>query len=164
MPENGCFHCLRPLRDSDPQVMMLGDLAARWSSAHVIKTVATDIVTMAVKDLKPAPYNPRRIDPSSLAALGKSIDRFGVVEPMILNRRSGFVVGGHQRLKILRSKKVATTPVVVVDLDETEERALNVALNSTKLTGEFTGALHDLLAELKLPTRRFSVSYASMSY
>jgi DNA modification methylase len=104
---------------------------------------------MAVKDLKPAPYNPRRIDQSSLAALGKSIDRFGVVEPIIFNRRSGFVVGGHQRLKVLRSKKVATTPVVVVDLHETEERALNVALNSSKLTGEFTAALHELLAEIE---------------
>ena len=113
------------------------------------KSATTEIVTMAVKDLKPAPYNPRRIDNASLAALGKSIDRFGVVEPIIFNRRSGFVVGGHQRLKVLRSKKIASTPVVVVDLDETEERALNVALNSSKLTGEFTGALHDLLAEIE---------------
>lgn len=104
---------------------------------------------MAVKNLKPALYNPRRIDESSLAALGKSIDRFGVVEPIIFNRRSGLVVGGHQRLKVLRSKKVATTSVVVVDLHETEERALNVALNSSKLSGEFTEALQDLLAEIE---------------
>lgn len=83
------------------------------------------------------------------AALGKSIDRFGIVEPIIFNRRSGLVVGGHQRLKVLRSKKIVTTSVVVVDLHETEERALNMALNSPKLSGEFTGALHDLLAAIE---------------
>jgi DNA modification methylase len=115
----------------------------------VIKAAATEIVTMAVKDLKPAPYNPRRIDQSSLAALGQSIDRFGVVEPIIFNRRSKFVVGGHQRLKVLRSKKILSTPVVVVDLSEIEERALNVALNSPKLSGEFTETLQDLLAEIE---------------
>jgi ParB-like chromosome segregation protein Spo0J len=96
------------------------------------KSATTEIVTMAVKNLKAAPYNPRRIDDASLAALGKSIDRFGIVEPIIFNRRSGFVVGGHQRLKVLRSKKIVSAPVVVVDLDETEERALNLALNSPK--------------------------------
>jgi DNA modification methylase len=113
------------------------------------KSATTEIVTMAVRDLKAAPYNPRRIDNASLAALGKSIDRFGIVEPIIFNRRSGFVVGGHQRLKVLRSKKIVSAPVVVVDLDETEERALNVALNSPKLSGEFTGGLQDLLADIE---------------
>jgi DNA modification methylase len=117
----------------------------RFAANHA----ATEIVTMAIRDLRPASYNPRRIDNASLAALGKSIDRFGVVEPIIFNRRSGLVVGGHQRLKVLRSKKIASTSVVVVDLDETEERALNVALNSPKLSGEFTGALEDLLAEIE---------------
>jgi DNA modification methylase len=118
------------------------------------KPATTEIVTMPVKDLKPAPYNPRRIDQSSLAALGKSIDRFGVVEPIVFNRRSGFVVGGHQRLKVLRSKKIVTSPVVVVDLDETEERALNLALNSPKLAGEFSGKLQELLDEIRRADER----------
>src|ERR1700735_384993 len=113
------------------------------------KPVPIEVVTMPVRELKPAPYNPRRIDDASLAALGKSIDRFGVVEPIIFNRRSGFVVGGHQRLRVLRSKKIVPSPVVVVDLDETEERALNLALNSPKLAGEFSGKLQELLDEIK---------------
>jgi len=104
---------------------------------------------MAVKDLKPAPYNPRRIDPSSLTALGKSIDRFGVVEPIIFNRGPDLSSADTSDSRSFRSKKIVSASVVVVDLDDTEERALNVALNSPKLSGEFTGALQDLLAEIE---------------
>ena len=57
------------------------------------------------------------------------MERFGAVQPIIWNERSGYVVGGHQRLKVLRRKKVQEVAVVVVDLDETEEKALNLALN-----------------------------------
>ncbi len=108
-----------------------------------------EIRTVPVKSLKAAPYNPRRIDPAAMAGLEKSLERFGVVEPIIVNQRSGFVVGGHQRLKVLRSKKVRDTTIVVVDLDETEEKALNVALNSPHITGEFSDKLESLLAEIK---------------
>ena len=104
---------------------------------------------MQLRDLKPAPYNPRRIDDASLAALTKSLEKFGLVEPIVFNKRSGFVVGGHQRLRIPRGKKVTSVPVVVVDLDETQERALNVALNSSKLTGEFSSKLQELLDEIR---------------
>jgi DNA modification methylase len=58
-------------------------------------------------------------------------------------------VGGHQRLKILKSKRVKTTEVVVVDLDEKDERALNVALNSAHLTGEFTADVQALLEAIR---------------
>jgi ParB-like chromosome segregation protein Spo0J len=63
---------------------------------------------------------------AAMAGLSKSIERFGNVQPIVWNQRSGFVVGGHQRLKVLRANKVKTTEVVVVDLDEKEERALNI--------------------------------------
>ena len=108
-----------------------------------------EIRTVPVSSLKPAPYNPRRIDAGAMAGLEKSIERFGLVEPLIFNERSGFVVGGHQRLKVLRAKKIRETQVVVVDLDETDEKALNVALNNPAITGEFSDKLGDLLAEIE---------------
>lgn len=108
-----------------------------------------EIRDIALADLKPAPYNPRRIDPAAMAALTKSFERFGCVEPIVWNERSGFVVGGHQRLKVLRGMKLKTVPVMVVDLDETDEKALNVALNSPHLSGEFTVDLQALLDELR---------------
>lgn len=107
------------------------------------------IRVVPLSTLKPAPYNPRRIDPASMAALTKSLERFGLVEPIIWNERTGYVVGGHQRLEVLTKKRATETAVVVVDLDETDEKALNVALNSPHLTGQFTDDLEGLLAEIR---------------
>jgi DNA modification methylase len=107
-----------------------------------------EIRRVPVKSLKPAPYNPRRIDPAAMAGLEKSLERFGVVEPIIFNQRSGFVVGGHQRLKVLRRMKVSQADVVVVDLDDTDEKALNLALNNLAITGEFSDKLAGLLHEI----------------
>jgi DNA modification methylase len=104
---------------------------------------------MAIADLKPAPYNPRRIAPEAMAGLSRSIERFGNVQPIVFNRRTGFVVGGHQRLKVLQAKKVKTVDVVVVDLDEKEERALNIALNNPHIAGEFTADLQGLLDQIR---------------
>jgi DNA modification methylase len=102
-----------------------------------------------ISDLMPAPYNPRTISPEALAGLRASVERFGLVEPVVWNRRTGHVVGGHQRLKALQALGETTTQVVVVDLDEIEEKALNVALNSPAIAGEFTPELHALLAEIE---------------
>jgi len=54
--------------------------------------------------LNPAAYNPRRdLKPGDkdYEKLKRSIEEFGFVEPVVWNRRTGFVVGGHQRLKVL---------------------------------------------------------------
>lgn len=110
---------------------------------------APRIRVMPLSALKPAPYNPRRIDDASRVALTKSIERFGIVEPIIWNERTGFVVGGHRRLEVLEKKKAAETAVVVVDLDDTDEKALNVALNSPHLTGQFTDELQALLDDIR---------------
>jgi DNA modification methylase len=104
---------------------------------------------MPVADLKPAPYNPRRIDRAAMAGLAKSMERFGDVQPIVWNQRSGYIVGGHQRLKVLKRKKAMEVAVVVVDLDAMEEKALNLALNSPRLAGEFTDDLQALLAQIQ---------------
>ncbi len=104
---------------------------------------------MALADLKPAPYNPRRMNHAAMAGLSQSMKRFGNVQPIIWNQRSGFVVGGHQRLKVLKRKGAQQAPVVVVDLGDTDEKALNVALNNPGIAGEFTDRLEDLLAQIR---------------
>jgi len=113
------------------------------------RTVLT-LESMALADLAPAPYNPRTISSESLAGLRASVERFGLVEPIVWNRRTGRVVGGHQRLKALQQLGETETQVVVVDLEEAEEKALNVALNNPAIAGEFTADIHLLLAELKV--------------
>jgi DNA modification methylase len=105
--------------------------------------------SVPIKDLKPSPYNPRRIEPAALAALERSIDEFGLVQEIVVNRRNMHVVGGHQRLLVLKRRKHKTVPIAYVDLDDIAEKALNVALNSEKLAGSFVDdKLDDLIAEI----------------
>jgi DNA modification methylase len=103
---------------------------------------------MRLEDLRAAPYNPRRISDHALSGLSSSITRFGLVQPVIWNRRTGYVVGGHQRVKVLEAEGVESRDVIVVDLPEAEEKALNVALNSPAISGEFMEDLDALLAEI----------------
>lgn len=100
--------------------------------------------------LKEAAYNPRvKLEPGmdEYEKLRKSIETFGDVEPIVWNQRTGNVVGGHQRLQVLRNlgKKEAT--VSVVDMDEAAEKRLNLALN--KARGDWDGKkLEELLQEM----------------
>ena len=95
-----------------------------------------------------APYNPRKISDHDLVALGRSMTTFGVVEPVVVNKRTGRIVGGHQRVKAAEARGIEHLPVVHVDLDETAEKQLNIALN--RISGEFdTDKLADILRELE---------------
>lgn len=80
-------------------------------------------------------YNPRRLSDHDLDALRRSLRYFGTVEPIVVNRRSGRIVGGHQRVKAAEAEGIETLPVVHVDLDDPSEKQLNVALN--RIHGEF---------------------------
>lgn len=109
-----------------------------------------DIQKIAVDRLNPAKYNPRKDlkpgDPE-YEKLKKSIETFGYVEPVIWNKRTGNIVGGHQRYKILKEQGASIIECVVVDMDEPEEKALNIALN--KVSGEWDiPKLADLIGEL----------------
>ena len=95
-----------------------------------------------------SPYNPRRISDHDLRALRRSMRTFGAVEPIVVNTRTGRIVGGHQRVKAAKAEGIEVLPVVHVDLDESKERQLNLALN--RIAGEFDPeALAELLGELK---------------
>ena len=81
-------------------------------------------------------------------ALRESITQFGLVVPLIVNERTGNLVGGHQRLSVLLEQGVEETEVVVIDVDEAREKAICVAMN--KISGQWDyGKLADLLEELR---------------
>ena len=103
---------------------------------------------MELSALAPASYNPRTITSVAANGLRASIRRFGLVQPIVWNRRTRRVVGGHQRIEALKSLGKTEAHVVVVDLPEIEEKALNVTLNNPAITGEFTDGLQSILAEL----------------
>lgn len=107
------------------------------------------VVTMTLDELKVAPYNPRRISKEALKGLTASVKRFGLVQPIVMNQRTGLVVGGHQRIEALRALGQKETPVVMVDLSPIEEKALNVALNSPSISGSFTDELQPILSEVR---------------
>jgi len=90
------------------------------------------IESISIDQIKPAAYNPRvDLQPGDpdYDRLQRSMDEFGFVEPLVWNRRTGNLVGGHQRLKILAAQGVHDIDVSVVDLPTDREQALNVALN-----------------------------------
>lgn len=96
------------------------------------------IEKIPVAKLKAAEYNPRRaLKPgdAEYEKLKRSITEFGYVEPVIWNKQTGNVVGGHQRLTVMRDLGITEIDCVVVELDPMREKALNVALN--KIQGEW---------------------------
>jgi len=98
--------------------------------------------------LKRAPYNPREMTAPAQVALENSLERFGLVEPVVWNKRTRHIVGGHQRVRLLRRAGVEKIPAVVVDLPLDEEKALNIALNNPALAGEYNvAALTKVLQE-----------------
>lgn len=105
---------------------------------------------MQLSDIIPADYNPRvklKAGDTQYEALKNSIERFGLVEPLIVNKRNNVLVGGHQRLNALLDAGETEAEVVLVDLDEQREKALNLALN--KIDGEWDfDKLDDLLEGL----------------
>ena len=92
------------------------------------------IETKLIKDLKPATYNPRQISTKQYKDLKASVKKFGLVDPIIVNKDMT-VIGGHQRLKICKELKHIEIDCVVLDLSKEEERELNIRLN--KNTGDF---------------------------
>ena len=91
--------------------------------------VKVEIKKVLVKDLKYAPYNPRKISDDMFEKLKRSIEEFGYIEPIIVNKRNMQVVGGNQRLKALNDLGIEEVEAVMVDLDDMREKALNIALN-----------------------------------
>ena len=111
-----------------------------------------ELRVLPLADLKPAPYNPRRVlAPTSPAykKLKASLSEFGLVEPLIWNELTGRVVGGHARLRILAELGYTEVPGSVVRLSEAREKALNVVLNNQEAQSRYDPTkLADLLTEL----------------
>lgn len=106
----------------------------------------TDVISRS--QIKGAEYNPRIISEDAKKRLRKMIAKHGLVQPLVWNRRTGNLVAGHQRLAALDSLERSQNydlQVAVVDVNEREERVLNVQLNNPSMQGEWD---LDKLAEL----------------
>lgn len=107
------------------------------------------LIKINIDDLKRADYNPRKQltpEDKEYQKIKNSIQEFGYVEPIIINKDKT-IIGGHQRLSVLKDLGYNEVDCIVVDVDKTKEKALNIALN--KITGEWDlNKLGDLLLEL----------------
>lgn len=105
-----------------------------------------DIVKLPINEIELSEYNPRKDlrpgDPE-YEKLYNSIEEFGYVSPIIVNKNNNVIIGGHQRYKVLRELGYKEIDCILVDLDEQREKALNIALN--KIEGEWD---MDKLSEL----------------
>lgn len=105
-----------------------------------------------LSDLNPAKYNPRKAlkpgDPE-FEKLKRSITEFGYVELIVINvANNNTVISGHQRLAVLKDIGETEVECVVVELNDADEKALNVAMN--KVSGDWdTQKLADLMDSLK---------------
>ena len=110
-----------------------------------------EILKKQLDELIPADYNPRKdLQPGDpeYEKLKRSIQEFGYVEPVIWNKQTGNIVGGHQRWKVLRDLGITELDCVVVDFPTEKEKALNVALN--KISGDWDrGKLQALIYDLQ---------------
>lgn len=111
-----------------------------------------EIRIVPIDQINAAAYNPRvDLQPGDLEyeKLKQSIETFGYIDPIVWNGRTGNMVGGHQRYKVMVNEHGSTELMVsVVDLDDKQERLLNIALN--KVSGQWDDeALANLLSELQ---------------
>jgi len=111
-----------------------------------------NIHKMDIADLNPAKYNPRKyLKPGDkeFEKLKRSIETFGYVEPIIINiKNNNTVISGHQRLNVLKHLGHKEADCVLVELDDSNEKALNLTMNKVEGSWE-TEALAELLKELK---------------
>lgn len=100
----------------------------------------TEVTTIPRNKIKKADYNPRIIDDDNLKRLTKDIREHGLVTPLVWNKRTGILVSGHQRLAAMdkiHRKDDYPVPVAVIDVDEKEEKQINVQMNNPSLQGSW---------------------------
>lgn len=108
-----------------------------------------DIVEIDRSEIKNAEYNPRVISAEAKRKLKRGIEKLGMLGPIVWNKRTGFIVGGHQRVSIMDSlegSKNYRLTVSAVNLTDKQEREANLLLNNTSAMGDFeVGKLQELL-------------------
>lgn len=118
------------------------------------KFITSESIEINRSQIEPAKYNPRKISEEAKKKLKANIKRMGVMGGIVWNKRSGRLVGGHQKLMILdelqkydreTKENDYTIRVEAVDLSDQEEIEQNIFLNNKNAQGEFD---NDILSTL----------------
>ena len=101
-------------------------------------------------DLKVAEYNPRKISDKEIGNLKRSLKKYGLIQPIVINKDKT-VISGHQRIRAWREMGNDTVPVIQLDITKNEEKALNLAMN--KIGGEWdVEKLYGVMNDLRVTT------------
>lgn len=107
------------------------------------------IVYVSVNELRPYKGNPRKVSEKGLQKLQRSVEEFGFVNPILVQRGTNMIIAGHQRLKAAQAAGLSEVPVVWLDMDDVTAKAYNIADNRLQDESEWDFApLADMLAEL----------------
>jgi hypothetical protein len=110
-----------------------------------------------LSDLKLYDENPRSIQDKNQKALEACLKRFGYVDLIAYNIRTGRIIGGHQRYKILVENGVTRAKVIAADFTEEHEVAANLTLNNDKIEGQWDETTTDLIGEVELEDPEFFI-------
>jgi hypothetical protein len=111
-------------------------------------------ITIDRKEIRNAQYNPRQMSPSAKRRLRTSLEnpKIGLVNALIWNRRTGNLVGGHQRIEqldVLEGHQDYKLTVDMIDVDEVVEKEINVLLNNPAVQGQYDlDMLQDIIGSI----------------
>ena len=108
------------------------------------------VETVKIDDLVSPEYNPRHITPEAMESLKQSINEFGYITPIIVNRVNMHVVGGNQRLECLKALDYKEVEVIFInEPDINREKAINIRLNNS--SGDWDiGKLDNIFNDLEI--------------
>ena len=110
------------------------------------------------------PANAREHGPENLEAIVGSLRRFNQAEPLVVQAKTGRVIGGNGRLVAMKQLGWAECDIVEVDLDDLNATALGIALNrSASLASWNDSTLAKLLEELKVNDALEGVGYSNQT-
>ena len=109
-----------------------------------------DVETVKINDLISPNYNPRHITPEAMESLKQSINEFGYIDPIIVNRVNNHIVGGNQRYECLKALGYNEIDVIFIEEhDLNREKAINIRLNNS--SGDWdVGKLDSIFQELEV--------------
>jgi len=103
-----------------------------------------------ISKLKLAEYNPRKIADKELQNLKKSLEKFGFIQPVVINK-DFTVISGHQRIRAWKEMGNEEVPTIQLSITKNEEKALNLAMN--RIGGEWDiEKLYGVMNDLRVTT------------
>lgn len=111
--------------------------------------IKPEVKNLWLRDIKPWADNPREIENEALVGLQNSLERFGYIDFLVVNKRDMVLVSGHQRLKILQDAGIKRIPCILVDVDQAQREMMSIALNNQEIMGQWTASLIPILERLR---------------